>query len=74
MYFNALFFYIINKLHGENTLSKLENSKFPQTKDSGLYFEVKSSEANILVIGLNEYATEVSISRQNEWQEVMLKP
>jgi len=53
---------------------KLYHPAWKAPENSYLYLEVKAEEANKLIIGLDGYFAEVSLTGKNKWQGIKLQP
>jgi hypothetical protein len=53
---------------------KLYDPKWPPPSSAKLAIEVRSEQANKLVIGLDNHAAEIQLNGGTEWQRVMLTP
>ncbi|WP_236622218.1 dienelactone hydrolase family protein [Novipirellula maiorica] len=56
---------------GRNT-HKVYDPRWKAPAGAKLAFEVKAAEANTMVVGIDEYATEVEVQGNGKWQEVIL--
>ena len=51
---------------------KLHDDKWKAPENAKLAFEVRSAEPNKMVVGIDNYATEIKLSGGNKWQRIVL--
>ncbi len=57
----------------ERTTHKLYNDKWKAPANAKLAIEVRSEEANKIIVGIDGYAAEIQLKGGSEWQSIVLK-